>query len=313
MLREGKREKCIYIRQKTKRWHTMMFNKHGSFYLRKSWPMKGLRAIKEEETIFSPQNELLAVDTLGIGRVMVISLRYWMSAIGLAEEGRDSNGRITLKPTELGKIIEIYDPFFQSIGTAWLLHRNLVKNEEEATTWYWFFNEFDKKIFTQEEFLKSLKAYVLLHGETIADSSLKRDFDCLKKTYERAEFSDISNYIEEGIISYFSQLDLIKQEGKKTYRKLTPIDKKLPEEVILYSILDDIADNQDQVSIKELYEREKYIGKVYNLSYRTLMNKLEDLERKGYIEIYSRFGHNHIEIKEKDKKTVLKNYYRKVM
>ena len=86
----------------------------------------------------------------------------------------------------------------------------------------------------------------------------------------------------------------------------------MPEEVILYSILDDIADNQDQVSIKELYEREKYIGKVYNLSYRTLMNKLEDLERKGYIEIYSRFGHNHIEIKKRIK-TVLKNYYRKVM
>ena len=105
----------------------MMFNKHGSFYLRKWWPMKGLKAIKEERTIFTPQNELLAVDTLGIGRVMVTSLRYWMSAIGLAEEDRDSNGRVILRRTDLGKIIETYDPFFQSISTAWLLHRNLAK------------------------------------------------------------------------------------------------------------------------------------------------------------------------------------------
>ena len=96
----------------------MIFNKHGSFYLRKSWPMKGLKAIREERTIFTPQNELLAVDTLGIGRVMVTSLRYWMSAIGLAEEGKDNSGRIILEPTELGEMIETYDPFFQSIGTA---------------------------------------------------------------------------------------------------------------------------------------------------------------------------------------------------
>lgn len=291
----------------------MMFNKHGSFYLRKSWPMKGLKAIREERTIFTPQNELLAVDTLGIGRVMVTSLRYWMSATGLAKEDKDNSGRVILQPTELGKIIKIYDPFFQSIGTAWLLHRNLAKSEDKATTWYWFFNEFDKKTFTKEQFLKGLRAYVLLHGETIADSSLKRDFDCLKKTYEKEEFNDISNYIEEGIISYFSQLDLIKQEGKKTYRKLTPINKKLPEEIIFYSILDDIDDNQSQVSIKELYENKKYIGKVYNLSYSILMNKLEDLDRKGYIKIYSRFGHNHIEIKEKDKSLILENYYRKAM
>lgn len=43
------------------------------------------------------------------------------------------------------------------------------------------------------------------------------------------------------------------------------------------------------------------------------MRKLEELQKKGYIEIYSRFGHNHIELKEKDKNIVLENYYRKVM
>lgn len=202
-----------------------MFNKHGSFYIRKSWPMKGLKAILKEEAIFTPQNELLAVDTLGIGKVMVASLRYWMSAIGLADEDKDSYGRVILKVTDLGKIIYEYDPFFQNIGTAWLLHRNLVNSEDKATTWYWFFNEFDKKTFTQEEFLKSLKAYILLHGEKVADSSLKRDFNCLKNTYVKEDFEDISNYIEEGIISYFSQLELLAEEGQKTYRKLTPIEK----------------------------------------------------------------------------------------
>ena len=68
---------------------------------------------------------------------------------------------------------------------------------------------------------------------------------------------------------------------------------------------------QEQVSIKELFEEKGYIGKIYNLSYVLLMKKLEELERKGYIKLYNRFGHNHIELIEKDKEKVLINYYRK--
>lgn len=293
----------------------MVFNKHGSFYVRKSWPMKGLWAVKEEETIFTPQNELLAVDTLGIGRVMVTSLRYWMGAMKLTEEGRDSSGCITLKPTELGDNIFEYDPLFQDVGTAWLLHRNLAKNEDETTTWYWFFNEFDREVFEQEEFLEDLEAYTMLHGKTIASSSLKRDFDCLRKTYEKGEFKNISNYIEEGIISYFSQLNLIGKENKDKYRKLSPNYKELPEEILLYSILEDVEGDIKngivQISIKDLHEKKGYIGKVYNLNYSLLFDKLESLERGGYLKIYSRFGHNHIELIEKDKDKVLDNYYRK--
>jgi hypothetical protein len=294
----------------------MTFNKHGTFYLRNSWPMKGLKAINEEPTIFTPQNELLAVDTLGLGRVMVVSLRYWMSAIGLAKEDRDQNGRIVLEPTEkLGEFIYEHDPLFQNIGTTWLLHRHLAKNDEDATTWYWFFNEFEKKLFTKEEFLEELRAYIKSKGKSVAESSLDRDFNCLRATYKREEFKDIGDYIEEGIISYFSRLDLIKEVGRDTYRKVNPVANNLPAEILLYSILDDVSNNiqnlQDQVNIKELFEKKKYIGKVYNLSYTLLMDKLGELERRGYIKIYNRFGHNHIEIVEKDKRKVLTNYYRK--
>ena len=85
----------------------------------------------------------------------------------------------------------------------------------------------------------------------------------------------------------------------------------MPDEILLYSILDDVKDNTDQISIKDLHEEKGYIGRIYNLNYSLLFGKLESLERKGYIKIYSRFGHNHIELIEKDKNKVLENYYRK--
>ena len=301
----------IVFSKNKKRWLWMTFNKHGSFYLRSSWPMKGLKAIDEEPSIFTPQNELLAVDTLGLGRVMVTSLRYWMSVVGLAQEDRSQNGRIILNLTELAKQIKDYDPFFQDIGTAWLLHRNLAKNEKDATTWYWFFNVFQRNKFTKKEFLHELKSYIQLRGRTVADRSLDRDFNCLRLTYKQGEFKDIADYIEEGIISYFSKLNLVKEIEWDTYMKMKPANNKLPAEILLYSILEDVPVEQEQVSIKELFEEKGYIGKIYNLSYVLLMKKLEELEKKGYIKLYNRFGHNHIELIEKDKEKVLINYYRK--
>lgn len=292
----------------------MMFNKHGTFYVRDSWPRKGLMAIKDNPTIFTPKNEFEAVDKLGIGRVMVTSLRYWMTALRLATEYKDSSGMIVLDPTEIAREILKNDRFFQQLGTTWILHRNLAKNSENATTWYWFFNKFEKTVFTKEDFLNDLKAYVTTNGQTVADTSLNRDFNCFKNTYEEEQFDDISEYIEEGIISYFSKLNLIKIEDKNIYRKLNPIDKQLPAHIIMYSILDDLEHYkkyQNQIGIDELFKKEGYVGKVFNLSYSLLMEKLDELGKMGYIKIFSRFGHNHIELMERDKKLILEDYYGK--
>ena len=56
----------------------MVVNKHGSFYLRSGWGTKIIDAVKEDETIFSPNNEQAAVDNIGLGRVMIKALRYWV-------------------------------------------------------------------------------------------------------------------------------------------------------------------------------------------------------------------------------------------
>ncbi len=292
----------------------MVFNKHGSFYVRASWPSKGLMAINEDPTIFTPQSEIEAVDKLGIGRVMVTSLRYWLVAMGLAEEDRDNLGRVKLNITDLGYTILKNDKFFQRTGTAWLLHRNLARNKEEATTWYWFFNKFNKRVFKKETFLDDLKAYLFLNGVKVATSSLNRDFHCIKNSYEVERFTNISDYIEEGIVSYFSRLNLITEESKGLLRKSGPIDKQLPAEILLFSIIDDTGEaieKQNQININELFEMDKGVGKVFNLSYNLFIEKLDEMEKLGYIKVFSRFGHNHIEVHEKEKDQILEYYYRK--
>ena len=64
----------------------MVVNKHGSFYLRSGWGTKIIQAVNEDEMIFSPANELRAVDNIGLGRVIIKALRYWSEATGLTSE-----------------------------------------------------------------------------------------------------------------------------------------------------------------------------------------------------------------------------------
>ena len=101
----------------------MQINKHGSFYIRNGWPTKIIDAVNSDQNIFSPNNEANAVDSIGVGRVMIKALRYWSAVLGITIEGKNQQG-ICHAFTSLGNKIDTFDPYCQAIGTLWLLHRN---------------------------------------------------------------------------------------------------------------------------------------------------------------------------------------------
>ena len=118
---------------------TMRFRAHDTFYIRKGWLSKGMKNIVQKPNVFVDKNEN-PMDVLGIGANMVKALRYWLPAVGLTEEA--TSGVRTQKLTGFGRLVFKNDKFIEEIGTLYLLHYNLVKNQANATAWYWFFNKF---------------------------------------------------------------------------------------------------------------------------------------------------------------------------
>lgn len=118
----------------------MVVNKHGSFYLRSGWGTKIIQAVNADDMIFTPANEMQAVDNIGLGRVMIKALRYWADATGLTSEQKVQGG-IREEKTDIYMLIDAKDRYFQKPGSLLLLHRNLARNDENATAWYWAFNE----------------------------------------------------------------------------------------------------------------------------------------------------------------------------
>ena len=236
----------------------MVINKHGSFYLRNGWGTEIIQAIDEDDMIFTPSNELKAVDNIGLGRVMIKALRYWAEATEIVFENKVQGG-IQAQKTELFKLIDARDRYFQRLGSLLLLHRNLARNDENATAWYWAFNEFEKTTFTKEEFVEGLHYYLAVNGVAVKKATVDKEYNCFRNTYVGAKL-DIKNAMDEDTCPMFAPLKLLYINDEKKLEKRSLSKADIPLLILVYSIAMDNAQEsktQGQISTDQLIEGEK--------------------------------------------------------
>lgn len=289
----------------------MIINKHGSFYIRNSWPTKILATLQDDTHLFSPNRELHAVDNLGVGRVMVKAMRYWSTVLGLSTERHDSNGVLT-QLTSLGESIYKYDRFMESKGVLWLLHRNLVQNIDNATAWYWAYNVFNKKNFSKKEFVDAFFAYLTNSGLSYEKKIVAKEFDCFKNTYVSSNTYDLKRIIDEDTTPFFAPLHMITSLGNGCYEFNSPNYNDIDVDVFLYCIFQDNNNENRQISIEYLLEEPEQVGKYMNISFETMMRLLQKAENKGYITLVNNFGNRYIEKGDISSSELLKYYFSKM-
>ena len=295
----------------------MQINKHGSFYIRNGWPTKIIDTMDKQTQnthIFSPNNELEAVDLIGVGRVMVKALRYWASASGITVESKTPQG-VVHSLSEIGTLIAQYDPYCRHLGTLWLLHRNLARNFEEATAWAWAFNIYTAKTFTKDEFVEAFYAYVQTNGGKYARSAMEKEFDCFKNTYSSDKAFDLNRILDEETVPFFAPLKLLEYTGNGCFEKRRVESKDVPSKLLLYCILKDNEDHlltNTQINVDTLLDSTKQVGKYMNLSYSALLEMLQQLENRKLITLVNNFGNRYIEVKPTDTAKLLTDYYKEI-
>lgn len=289
----------------------MDFGRHGTFYIRNGWISKGINVLDEgDKTIFSPKNMEEAIDKLGLGQAMVVSLRYWLDVLGVTEETRESN-EVVKKFTDFGRKIKEKDRYLERKGTLWLLHYKLATNKDNATTWYWFFNKFNQREFDDEIFMRKLEIYISEEGEkTVSENTIKKDYLCLKNTYLYENNINKNENIEDTISSPLRELRLITNKGsEKTYIKNKINIEEIAPEIFYYTIIDRLSDQVNQISLEDLTYKENFPGRIFNLNMNDVYDMTNILENKEYIKVNKKYGNNYIEIFERDKEKILNNYY----
>jgi|SRR5574344_68328 hypothetical protein len=272
----------------------MKYKGHESFAIRKNWLAKGIKGISIHRDLFTSK-EYDAMDILGIGRNMVYSLRYWLRAIKIAEEKRNSDTKKTeMIFTDFGNLLVKYDSYAEEMGSLWLLQYNLASNREDATSWYFFFNEFNLSEFTKEDFVTAVKNYDEMHGGQTAMSSFESDFECIINTYV-ARYRYLANEIdaEDNIECPLTDLGLvdIQPGSKRVYRKIIPPKQNIPSLIVLAVLVHDASDySGNEIPLSDIQNNSCSIGKVFNLDTITLMDILSDLENSNYLHIIRTAG-----------------------
>ncbi|MDQ7029051.1 MAG: DUF4007 family protein [Ardenticatenia bacterium] len=297
----------------------MSFAKHESFHIRDGWLRKGMEALQRDPGIFlNPE----APTILGLGKNMVRALRFWMVATGLAEEFRQ--GRRTLQQlTPFGRIVYEHDRYLEEEATLWLVHYHLASNPRAASTWYWFFNHFDRATFSKAEFVEALAMWARENADRtgarrpqVARRSLERDFECLVRTYLPGG-RDRSP--EETIECPLANLELLQVEtgGRDpTYRLLQPDVERMDPLVVLYAMKDwlDRAGRGDQpeLNFAEALREPRGVGRVFNLgasSLSALLVRLQELYPQFRVRRQHTAGLDLLELPLVAKEAVLRHYY----
>lgn len=269
----------------------MKFRAHETFFIRKGWLSKGMERVVAKNDLFVDKSDN-PMDILGIGSNMVKSLRYWLQAVDLTSEPTSGKRLQTL--TSFGEMVYENDRYIEELGTLYLLQYKLAKNKNDATSWFFFFNEFVMSEFTREDFVQAIQNYILMQGEgsSAAIRSLNDDFACIMNTYLPRYKSNPGKVSPENNIDCpFGELGLvdIANRRQKTYKKTTPSPKTFDPWVIL-AVISDQAGGRDEIGLNDLLKSPCNIGKVFNLDAVSLLDVLHQVEKSGSIKIIRTAG-----------------------
>lgn len=244
---------------------------HGSFYLRSGWVKKGVEYVNVDnsEDIFS-KNNIKAVDELGIGSVMVQSLKFWLFVLDIITK---ENKTFKLK-REIEYILE-KDPYLQRKDTLWLLHTYIMERDnrkENPVLWNLFIKNKRNTVFTEKEARDILTMYYKEKNEVVSERSIRDSVNVFIKTYYKKK--DLKEDPEDNLFSPFIKLEYLIQNEKEQYYFRNIESEEIAEEIILLLLKRRIEGNQ--ISIIDSYNYINGIIKMRINEYEKLISKLEN-------------------------------------
>jgi len=204
------------------------FSGHESFFCKPLWLKKAYDAINLGVDFSSPE----AVATLGVGKNMVSSIRFWYRAFGLYQNETPTYFANAIFDTNTG-----YDPFLEDESTLWLLHYYLVTTRI-SSIYHLAFLDFqrEKREFDRGQLLSFIKrkCNVPEQKNVYNENTVKKDIGVFLHNYVTPTFVK-SN---EDFSAIFLDLGLINALGSDRYAFNDTEPSHIHPDILLYALLD---------------------------------------------------------------------------
>ena len=257
----------------------MRFSGHETFICKQFWLKKGYDFLIAGNR-FGNEN---AVVELGVGKNMVSAIGYWMKAFGFCNDKWELS--------ELSHYIfnnEGKDSYLENIGTIWLLHYLLVK-ENYASIYSLFFNKFrrGRVEFTSKQLEKYIES-IVKEDNSYNVNTVTTDIMVLLRMYQKTDNTEGRIELEDMYSGIFNDLQFMSklrtekygEKGLVDWFRISNEDKhSLPAEIVLFSILDNYP-GMETISFKELEIGVNSPGIVFALNRDALYSKIEQITAK---------------------------------
>lgn len=260
-----------------------MFGGHEKFVFRYGWLKKGIDAIKDNPLVFTDEE---ALTTLGVGKNMVRSIRHWCLAIGLAVETKGESLARPLKPTDLAKKLLLgkgWDPYFEDIGSLWLLHWQLTNNLVRGYVWNLIFSSYLESEFDKKQIQFFLEKQIEQAGIKTTSGTVERELDCCLRTYVPSSRTRPGIISEESLDCPLAELDIVRYiADDNVYRFNVGAKPSLPVGIFGYALLQylpSVVTSRRTVSVDECVYRHGSPGQAFKLDENSVVEYLETLEK----------------------------------
>lgn len=265
------------------------------------WPIKGYDYIVGGNS-FNDPNSVVA---LGVGKNMVASIRYWLRALGLTEQDKQTEIATYLFDKKNGK-----DRYIESLGTLWLLHFLLVFSQE-ATLYNILFLRYQKerKQFDKELILNFVKRLMTEDDrqKQFNANTIGKDFNVLTQNYVQP----LKPKSYEDFSSLLIELNLIRHDkSEKAFSFNIEGKRTVPIEIFMYAVL---CMKGDEHTVS--YDTLQNVGLIFCMTDIEVIEMLQriDSEYSEFVQYNDNAGIRQLLFKEgKDLKPIdsLNRYYK---
>ncbi|HAS6372281.1 TPA: DUF4007 family protein [Vibrio vulnificus] len=269
---------------------TLKFSGHQTFPIRYGWIYKIIQEVARGESLSSSSNIEKQMQSMGMGKNMVLSVRHWIRALNLVN-CVDSTKQL-YELTSLAKHLftsdegrPAYDEYLDKIGTTWLLHwllQSMPASNGELNSSRFFFNYFNGIKVKKDALLIDINDALVNHAKELTEATLSKDIDCFLQMYAHKSLQS-SKINEDSFASPFTELELLKQEDAKSYIAELNRRPTLPVEVFTFALIDFMQrkqqdSNTNTLSFESLLKDVGSPGRVFRLSSSGLSDKLDQVE-----------------------------------
>jgi hypothetical protein len=255
---------------------------HETFALRYAWLPKVVKALDEEPKLF--QDEDSAMVTLGVGKNMVRSIKFWGECFSVINQDIVSKD---YRVTTFGKNllgVSGYDPYLEHPATLWLLHWQLCHTTPSLLAWDFLFNHWPYQELKPDRLVSEIKRYPPYGVEAISDNTIESNINVFLHTYaQRREQKNMS--WEETLDSPLTELGLIRRYSgddrtRDTFMFQLEARPELPMKLFCWSVLQFIENKGEGTvsSFQEFVTGNNSPGRIFRLTEQSVRERMLQIE-----------------------------------